>query len=149
MKDTKEKKTNRFMEGFRFLIYGLEVVGVIVFELLWGVVEEHLLYHRGVNALNTWQMIVHWVVTCAAWGLGALIVVKECKKKSGLDLIANLKNVSFFNKENKIKIWQWILIVVGTVLCLVSTWIDWNGSKVLAELHSRGPLLFVFQYIYY
>ena len=64
-------------------------------------------------------------------------------------MIANLKKVSLFNKENKIKAWQWILIVVGCVLCLLSTWIDWNGSKVLAEFHSRGPLLFVFQYIYY
>ena len=76
-------------------------------------------------------------------------MVKERKKRSGLDLIANLKKVSLFNKENKIKAWQWILIVVGCVLCLLSTWIDWNGSKVLAELHSRGPLLFGFQYIYY
>ncbi|HAV90620.1 MAG TPA: hypothetical protein DCW44_05055 [Eubacterium sp.] len=26
---------------------------------------------------------------------------------------------------------------------------DWNGSKVLSELKSRGALLFTFQYIYY
>ena len=149
MKNTNEKKTGRFMEGFRFLIYGLEVFGVIGFELLWGFVIEPLLYKRGVNDFNTWQMIVHWVVTCIAWGLGALLVVKECRKKSGLDLLGNIKNASFFNKENKIKIWQWILIIVGIILCLVSTWIDWNGSKVLAEFHSRGPFLFVFQYIYY
>ena len=149
MKNMNEKKTGRFMEGFRFLIYGLEVFGVIGFELLWGFVIEPLLYKRGVNDFNTGQMIVHWVVTCTAWGLGALLVVKECKKKSGLDLLGNIKNASFFNKENKIKIWQWILIIVGIILCLVSTWIDWNGSKVLAEFHSRGPLLFVFQYIYY
>ena len=149
MKNTNEKKTGRFMEGFRFLIYGLEVFGVIGFELLWGFVIEPLLYKRGVNDFNTWQMIVHWVVTCIAWGLGALLVVKECRKKSGLELLGNIKNASFFNKENKIKIWQWILIMLGIILCLVSTWIDWNGSKVLAEFHSREPLLFVFQYIYY
>ena len=148
-KRTNEKKTNRFMEGFRFLGYGLEIFGVIGFELLWGFIIEPLLYQRGVNDFNTWQMIVHWVVTCAAWGFGAWLVVKECKKKSGLDIIENVKKAPIFDKVNKIKVWQWILIVVGAVLCLLSTWIDWNGSKVLAEFHSRGALLFVFQYIYY
>ena len=149
MENTNLKKTNRFMEGFRFLLYGLEVFGVIGFELLWGYGIEPLIYKRGVNDFNTWQMIVHWVVTCSAWGLGALLVVKECKKKSGVDLIENIKNASFFNKENPIKVWQWILIVIGVVICLISTWIDWNGSKVLTELQRRGALLFTFQYIYY
>lgn len=142
-----EKKTSRVKEGFRFLVYGLEVFGVIGFELLWGFVVEPFLYKRGVNDFNTWQMIVHWVVTCAAWGFGALLVVKECKKKSGVDLLENIKKVPAITKD--IKVWQWILIVVGAVMCLVSTWIDWNGSKVLAEFKSRGPILFPFQYIYY
>ena len=142
-----EKKTSRAKEGFRFLVYGLEVFGVIGFELLWGFVVEPFLYKRGVNDFNTWQMIVHWVVTCAAWGFGALLVVKECKKKSGVDLLENIKKVPVITKD--IKVWQWILIVVGAVMCLVSTWIDWNGSKVLAEFKSRGPILFPFQYIYY
>ena len=142
-----EKKTGRVKEGFKFLLYGLEVFGVIGFELLWGFVVEPFLYKRGVNDFNTWQMIVHWVVTCAAWGLGGLLVVKECKKKSGVDLIENIKKVPLITKD--IKVWQWILIVAGAVMCLVSTWIDWNGSKVLAEFKSRGPILFPFQYIYY
>ena len=142
-----EKKTSRVKEGFRFLLYGLEIFGVIGFELLWGFVVEPLIYKRGVNDFCTWQMIVHWVVTCAAWGFGALLVIKECKKKSGVDLIENIKKVPVITKD--IKVWQWILIVVGAVMCLVSTWIDWSGSKVLAEFKSRGPILFPFQYIYY
>jgi membrane protease YdiL (CAAX protease family) len=149
MKNTEIKKTNRFIEGSRFLLYGLEIFGVIGFELLWGYVIEPFMYQRGVKDFNTWQMIVHWVVTCLAWGLGALLVVKECKKKSGLDIIDNLKRVAVIDKEDPIKIWQWVLIVIGAVLCLISTWIDWNGSKVIAEFHSRGPILFPFQYIYY
>ena len=146
---TNTKKSNRFMEGCRFLLFGMEVFGVIGFELLWGFVVEPFLYNRGVNDFNTWQMIVHWVVTCAVWGLGAYAVVKECREKTGFDLIDNLKKKQFFDKENRIKAWQWALIVIGCILCLVSTWIDWNGSKVIAEFHSRGALLFVFQYIYY
>lgn len=35
------------------------------------------------------------------------------------------------------------------IICLTSTWFDWNGSKVLQEFASKGMLKFVFQYIYY
>ena len=147
MKNTNAK--NRFTEGLRFLVYGLEIFGVIGFELLWGFVVEPFLYQRGVNDFNTWQLILHWVVTCAVCGLGALLVVRECKKKSNLDLLGNVRKTPFISKENEIKAWQWVLIVIGTIFCLVSTWIDWNGSKVLAEFRSRGPILFPFQYLYY
>ena len=144
---TSEKKTNRFKEGLSFLGFGIEVFGVIGFELLWGFLIEPMIYQRGVNDFTTWQMIVHWVVTCTAWGFGGYLVIKECAKKKGVDLIDNIKNTKLISRD--IKAWQWILIVVGAVLCLMSTWIDWNGSKVLAEFESRGPLLFTFQYIYY
>ena len=81
-----------------------------------------------------------------AWGLFGS---EGMQKKSGLDLIDNLKNIPIFDRENPIKAKQWVMIAAGTVLCLVSTWIDWNGSKVLTEFSRRGPLLFTFQYIYY
>ena len=142
-----EKKTNRFLEGLHFLGYGLEVFGVIGFELLLGFVIEPRLYQRDVNDFLPWQMILHWLITCACWGLGALLVVKECRKKSGLDLIENIKNCKLIEKD--ITPLQWICLAAGVILCLVSTWIDWNGSKVLAEFKSRGPLLFPFQYLYY
>ncbi len=149
MKKTEAKKTNRFKKGLEFLLYALEAFGVIGFELLWGFVVEPKLYNRSVNDFNTWQTIVHWIVTCTAWGFGAYLVMKDCKKHTGVDLIDNVKNVKLFDEENKIKASQWVLIVIGVVFCLVSTWIDWNGSKVLSELKSRGALLFTFQYIYY
>lgn len=142
-----ERKTNRFMEGLSFLGYGLEVFGVIGFELLWGFLIEPKLYNRGINDFTTWQMICHWVVTCTAWGLGGYMVVKECAKKKNVDLLENIKSTKLFSKD--MKVWQWVLIFIGTVLCLISTWIDWNGSKVVAEFKSRGPILFPFQYIYY
>ena len=141
------KKSNRFLEGLKFLGYGIEVFGVIGFELLWGYYIEPKLYNCGVKDFNTWQMIVHWIVTCAVWGFGGFSVIKECAKKSGVDLLDNIKNVKLFNKDMKVS--QWVLLVVGTVLCLISTWIDWNGSKLLAEFRSRGPILFPFQYMYY
>lgn len=41
------------------------------------------------------------------------------------------------------------LTVLCIIICLTSTWFDWNGSKVLQEFASKGMLKFVFQYIYY
>ncbi len=146
--NTTEKKSGRFIDGLRFLVYGLEIFGVIGFELLWGYfIEPKFLYHCEMSDFTKWQTVCHWIVTCAAWGLGTYLVVKECRKRSGLDLFDNIKNVKMISGD--MKAWQWILIAVGAILCLVSTWIDWNGSKVLAEFKSRGPLLFPFQYIYY
>lgn len=142
-----KKKSGRFKEGLSFLGYGLEIFGVIGFELLWGFLIEPHLYNRGIKEFTDWQMICHWIVTCAVWGLGAFLVAKECKKASQLDLFEKIKKVGFITKD--IKVWQWILIVIGTVLCLISTWIDWNGSKVLTEFKNLGPMLFPFQYIYY
>ncbi len=144
-----ERKTGRFTEGLRYLGYALEVFGVIGFELLLAYLIEPKLYQRDIKDFDTIQTIIHWIVTCSVWGLGAYLVVKECRKKSGLDLIDNLKNIPIFDRENPIKAKQWVMIAAGTVLCLVSTWIDWNGSKVLTEFSRRGPLLFTFQYIYY
>ena len=73
--------------------------------------------------------------------------MKDCRKCKGVDLFDDINNKKFITKD--IKVWQWICIAVGVAVCLVSTWIDWNGSKVVAEFKSRGPLLFPFQYIYY
>ncbi|MBO4291803.1 MAG: hypothetical protein J5898_07840 [Lachnospiraceae bacterium] len=144
-----EKKVSNFKEGFGFLVYGLEAFGVIGIELLWGGLIEPMLYQRQMNEFTTLQHICHWIVICIVWGLGAYAIVKQCKKESGMDLIENIRKIPFLGGEERIKIWQWILIAAGTVFCLISTWIDWNGSKVLAEFRSRGPVLFPFQYIYY
>ena len=138
---------NRLKDGFDYLCYGLDTFAVIGFELLLAYVIEFNLYKTDFKGFTPAQSIIHWVITCAAWGLGAVLIMKDCKKKTGLDLIGNFKTSKIFDKSIKAR--QWILIVIGVVLCLISTWIDWNGSKVLTEWNRRGPLLFTFQYMYY
>lgn len=138
---------DRVKEGFKFLSYALEAFGVIGIELLLAYVIEANVYHIGIKEYSAVQSIIHWVVICICWGVGAYIVIMDCKKHSDLDLIADIKKPGLFNSN--IKAWQWVLIVLGVTACLVSTWIDWNGSKVLKEFNSRGPLLFPFQYVYY
>ena len=146
MEMTGEKKKNRFKEGLTFLIYALEVFGIIGLELLISMIEKKI-YGIDMKNYNALQNILHWIITCTVWGTGAILIMKGCRKNTGVDLFDDIKNRKFIAKD--MKLWQWISIAIGVVISLVSTWIDWNGSKVAAEFKSRGPLLFPFQYIYY
>ena len=143
---TKEK--NRFFQGLDFLSYGLEIFAFIGFELLLTYGIEYNLYGYDIKHYTNGQYILHWVLTCAVWLFGAWYVVRECAKKSGVDLFKNLKEKSLIQGAKEMSVLQWVMLIVGTVLCLISTWIDWNGSKLLAEFHKRG-VLFPFQYMYY
>ena len=135
-----KKEKGRLLKGFDILSYALTAFLALGCEgfLAFGI--EQNLYHCSIKEFNTWQSILHWVLTYIIWGAFAFYICKSTKKK-GYDL--------FTKKDEKIRPWQWICIAVGVIVCLISTWIDWNGSKVLAELENNGLLLFIFQYIYY
>ncbi len=144
------KTTSRFKEGLKFLEYALDAFAVIGFELLLAYVVEPMIFdNRTMKEYEAWMTILHWVITCTGWGIGIALIIRECKNKSGIDLFSDFKATGLFKNCEKISLIQWVMIVAGVVICLISTWIDWSGSKVLAELAYRGPLLFVFQYIYY
>ena len=140
---------NKFFQGLDFLSYGLEIFGFIGFELLLAYVIEFNIYGYGIKEFTMLQTIVHWVLTCVVWLFGAWYVVRECAKKSGVDLFKNFKEKSLIQGAKEMSLTQWVLLITGTVLCLISTWIDWDGSKVLKEFSKKGPVLFTFQYIYY
>jgi hypothetical protein len=143
---TKEK--NSFFHGFDFLTYGLKIFGFIGFELLLTYGIEYNIYGYGFKEYTILQSIFHWVLTCAVWLFGAWVVVRECAKKSGVDLIMNFKEKSLIQGAKEMSFSQWLLLGAGTVLCLISTWIDWGGSKVAKEFASNG-VLFPMQYLYY
>ena len=132
------KTTNRFKEGFDFLSYGLDAFAVIGFELLLAYVIEPFLFNRPMKEYEGWMTILHWIVTCIGWGLGAYLIMRDCSKKTNFDIIGKFRNTGLFKNCEKISLIQWILIVAGVVICLISTWIDWNGSKVLKEFARRG-----------
>ena len=146
MKLTKDK--NRFFQGLDFLCYGLEIFGVIGFELLLAYGIEYNIYGYDFKQFTPWQNILHWTLTIAVWLFGAWIVVRDCAKKSGVDLIKDFKEKSLIQGAKEMSLFQWVLLIVGTVLCLISTWIDWGGSKVVAEFTKKG-FLFPLQYAYY
>ncbi|MCR5032944.1 MAG: hypothetical protein K6A92_08775 [Lachnospiraceae bacterium] len=146
---TLTKDKNRFLQGLDYFCYSLEAFGVIGFELLLAYVIEPYLYGCEMSGFAPWQKIVHWVLTITLWVLGGMAVIKDCARKSEVDLIRRWKESSLLQGAREMSLTQWILLLIGTILCLISTWIDWSGSKLLTEFSRRGPLLFTFQYLYY
>ena len=139
---TLTKDKNTFMQGLDFLSYGLEIFAFIGFELLLAYGIEFNLYGTSsFKDLTKMQTVIHWVLTIAVWLLGAWYVVRECAKKSEVDIFKNLREKSLIQGVKEMSLFQWALLILGTVLCLISTWIDWNGSKFLKELASNGVLL--------
>ena len=146
---TLTKDKNTFMQGLDFLSYGLEIFAFIGFELLLGYGIEFNLYGTSnFKDFTKMQTVIHWVLTIAVWLFGAWYVVRECAKKSEVDILKNFREKSLIQGAKEMSLFQWALLILGTVLCLISTWIDWNGSKFLKELASRG-VLFPMQYLYY
>lgn len=143
------KNKNRFFQGVDFLSYGLEIFGFIGWELLLTYVIEFNIYNcSDFTNYTALQTIIHWTLTCAVWIFGIWYVVREAAAKSDVDLYKNFKENSLLKGAKEMSVLQWGLLITGTVLCLISTWIDWNGSKVLAEIKSNG-FLFPAQYFYY
>ena len=146
---TLTKNKNRFFQGLDFLSYGLEIFAFIGFELLLTYVIEFKVY--GCSDFKNYtklQSVLHWFLTCSVWIFGIWYVVREAAKKSGVDLYKNFKENSLVKGAKEMSVLQWGLLLTGTVLCLISTWIDWNGSKVVREFMSKG-ILFPVQYMYY
>ena len=89
---------------------------------------------------NTVQHIFHWLITGVIWGVVAVWLVHDIKKRCNWDMM---------KKGEPMKAWQWMFIVLG---CILAVWIvsmDWNGLKIVEEFKRRGALLFTFQYLYY
>ena len=137
---TETKTKGRFLKGLDLLTYGLTIFLALGLEgfLAFGI--EQKIYNCSIKEFNTGQSILHWILTCIIWGAFAFYVCRQTKKK-GYEL--------FPETDRKIRPWQWACIAVGVVVCLISTWLDWHGSKVLTELEHKGLLLFIFQYVYY
>ena len=77
--DTKEllRMKNRLKDGFDYLSYGLWVFAVIGFELLQTYAVEYNLYKTDFKGYTPAQSIIHWVITCIAWGIGAYLIMKD------------------------------------------------------------------------
>ena len=125
-------------KGWIYFVYALYAFAGLGIEVLLAFFFEPLIYGCSMNKWSTIQNISHWVITCVCWGVMCCFLIKTAKSKYNLDV---------FEQHKKMKKWQWCVIVAIFVLMLVSSYIDWNGSKVLKELQYNGWLKFIFQYI--
>lgn len=137
-----KKKTTgtKKLTGMECFTSALTAFGGLGLEMLLAFVLEPMMFGVEMAEFNTVQHIIHWIITCAVWGVVAVWLVKDIKKKCGWDMMA---------KGEPMKPWQWAVIILG---CICAVWIvsmDWGGFKIIEEFKSRGPLLFTFQYIYY
>lgn len=126
--------------GLDYLWLALYAFGGVGLEVLLVYGIEPLLYGAKIAEWSVGQHILHWILTCIVWGMVAVILVKYVRKTYNFDI---------FLRGEKMKNWQWLLVIFFVVCSLVISYIDWNGSKVIIEFYANGWLKFIFQYIYY
>ncbi len=132
-------KKEKTISGFDYLWLALYAAAGFAFELLLVQVEKMI--GIDINHCTSLQMIVHWIITTFAWcGIGFLITWIG-NKTTDFDI--------WKSESKRLETKQIMLLVVCFVINIVAKYLDWDGFKVLKEFQSRGPLLFVFQYIYY
>lgn len=102
-------------------------------------IELLLVFVEGKFGIN-YGNIVHWILTTVLWVAAGILVIFIAKKTTGFDI---------WKQRGKMKGWQYVAVIVTFVVNIVFKYFDWNGFKVLHEWNSNGPMLFVFQYIYY
>ena len=63
MKTMTDKK-----RGWGLLSLGLDAFAGLGLEVVYAFLLEPLLYGASMEGWNTWQTIVHWIITCISWG---------------------------------------------------------------------------------
>lgn len=128
------------VKGMDYIWLALTAFGGLGLEALYAYLLEPIVYGCEMQDWSTWQVILHWMITCITWGIVAWYTVKSAKKDCRFHL---------FQKNEPVKLWQWGAVIGCAAVCLSSTYIDWGGSKLLIEFGRLGVLKFTFQYIYY
>lgn len=66
MKNTKTEK----QKGMDYIWLALTAFGGLGLEALYAYLLEPLAYGCGMQDFKTWQVILHWIITCSTWGMG-------------------------------------------------------------------------------
>jgi len=116
---------------YAFLGLGLEIV------IMFG---ETYIYGLNPGEWGMGNHIMHWFITCIVWGSFSYFLIKSAKNKYAYDLLQL--------KEKPTK-YGMIVTVIVTVVGLIIMNASWDGFKVVIEYQEKGPIRFIFQYIYY
>lgn len=126
--------------GWDYLWLALYAFAGLGMEMALAFLLEPLLYGTQMGEWTSAQNITHWIMTSVVWGCVSLLLIAVAKKKYAFDI---------FEKTEKMKAWQWMAAICCVIFALVTSYIDWNGCKVVKEFYANGWLKFIFQYIYY
>ncbi len=131
---------NKKVTGLDFLSLSLYAFGGLGLEALYAYLIEPALYGGPMQDWTKVQMISHWIITCLTWGLVAFYLIRTSSRKYGFPL---------FQQAPPMKVWQWISVSGTVIFSLLMSYMSWDGFKIWMEFQKKGPLLFLFQYIYY
>jgi hypothetical protein len=133
-------KEAKQINGFSFLNLALYAFGGLGMECIYAYLLEPMLYGHAMNEFTTWQTILHWIITCITWGIITWRLVIIAKERYCFDL---------WMKTDKVKLWQFICVVLCVIIAIFVSYMDWDGFKVIREFQHKGWFKFIFQYIYY
>lgn len=133
-------KVKSEVKGLDFLGLGLYAFGGLGMEALYAYLLEPAVYGVPMESFTVGQTICHWILTCITWGIFAYILIRKAEGKYQFPIL---------KKGSAMHIWQWAACLLFIVLAFGIDYASWGGFKVYLELVRRGPLLFIFQYIYY
>ena len=83
-----KKATEKKVKGMDYIWLALTAFGGLGLEALYAYLLEPMLYGCEMRDWNTWQSILHWVITCITCGLVAWYTVKSARKDCDFDLFA-------------------------------------------------------------
>ncbi len=124
--------------GFDHLWCALYACAAFPIEILLQFIEKKI--GIDVSSYTVSQNIIHWIITSVIWIAAGVLIIFIGKKTTGFDI---------WKHQEKLRLWQYAAIGACFVIGIAVKYLDWNGFKVILEWQSRGPVLFVFQYIYY
>ena len=131
---------NAKITAWDYLWYALYAFAGLGLELfLLGVVEPFLFGNISSDEYSVFQRIIHWTLTMICWGSIAALLVYFAGKKLDFHI---LRNVSVTKKGV-------LAALVLVIVCIAVNAIDWGTLKIIGEFQQKGPLLFLFQYLYY
>lgn len=127
--------------GWKYLLLSLGAFFGLAMEAVHAYGWEPMVYGGiSMREYAVWQMILHWLITCITWAVVGFFLVRIAKRRMGFDI---------WEKRGAMKPWQVIAALLGIVLAIAMSYLDWDGFKVVREFQNKGLVIFIFQYIYY
>ena len=133
------ESTEKKITGFDYLWCALYAWAAFAIELLLLVLEKWTGFN--IQDLTMSQNIGHWILTAVLWTIAGFVIIHIGRKTTGYDI--------WRRSEETLKGWQYLTLGACFLVNFISKYYDWNGIKVFMEWNSHGPILFVFQYVYY